>query len=737
MKTMTGLNYSDVYLVPKYSELRSRVEADISVEFLGRRFKAPWIPANMSSVISVENAKWLSENGYFYIMHRFGDNYEFIKNASKDNWKLISVSVGVKQQDKDLIIKCLKDERRIDYITIDIAHSDSILAKEMIEFIRNSYQKYNFTCPKIIAGNVCTSDGVNNLAEWGADAAKVGIAGGCFAAGTRILMADGSYKNIEKLMINDRIISGNGSVTRVTGIKNSGRKKLMSYYHPRFYKRTYCTHDHLHYVNDFSSLSPETYLSSNRSKLAEKREGFYGWKTAGSLSKCDCLLLPKNIDFELEMDFEINLSEYLESNRCKMPKDLIIKPTYELGYIIGAFLGDGSASSTISDRIVKKENGEQLNTISTSRSLTFVFGPDELYIAENIKKYINDIFGIDCKITIPNTKAYKNNTHTVTVYSTALSLFFQSFYNEKNEKYIPRKYFIKDSIYLNGIIDGFYDSDGNKKGNGKCFTNTSTELNESILVACYLAKGFWPSISQARIKRNTLMKDGRKILSEKLKDAYVLYYSDQYKDHYLNKDFYVFNALDINNDNIEAETYDIEVESETHSFIANNTIVHNSACSTKVMTGFHIPMFSCIEECTQSAKIPIIADGGIRENGDIAKALVAGGTMIMAGSIFAACIDAPGENIYSYKSENYTVDNLPYIKQVQDKIIKKRYYGSASAKQKGENKNVEGFEIELPCNGLTYKQKYQQLTESLSSAISYAGGKDLSAFNTVNYISLK
>lgn len=68
--------------------------------------------------------------------------------------------------------------------------------------------------------------------------------------------------------------------------------------------------------------------------------------------------------------------------------------------------------------------------------------------------------------------------------------------------------------------------------------------------------------------------------------------------------------------------------------------------------------------------------------------------------------------------------------------IKKIYYGSASAKQKGSHTHVEGFEIEIPCNGLTYSGKYQELTESLQSAVSYAGGKTLEAFKTVGHITV-
>lgn len=373
-----SLSYSDVYLVPKYSNLRSRSEADISVSFLGKRFKAPWIPANMESVIDQKTAKWLSENDYPYIYHRFGDTVRFIEDANFEKWKLISISVGVKEEDKKILKWICSCGYMVDWINIDIAHGDSVLMKEMIDFIKSlkfksclSPYRMGFTSipleykPKIIAGNIATHNGVANLASWGADAAKVGIAGG-------------------------------------------------------------------------------------------------------------------------------------------------------------------------------------------------------------------------------------------------------------------------------------------------------------------------------------------------------------------------------------------------------------HACSTKNMTGFHIPMFSCVEDCSKNrhikidvekfsqnpsyfyppkcsilkcqSEIPIIADGGIRENGDISKALVAGATMVMAGSMFAACIDAPGENVH--KNAKIASNGL-FIHEEKGNTTHKKYHGSASAKQKGERKHVEGFELEIPCNGLTYAEKYQELTESLQSSISYAGGKDLNDLKLVETIRIK
>jgi len=129
-------------------------------------------------------------------------------------------------------------------------------------------------------------------------------------------------------------------------------------------------------------------------------------------------------------------------------------------------------------------------------------------------------------------------------------------------------------------------------------------------------------------------------------------------------------------------------------------------CSTKNKTGFHMPMFTAVKNCAAASPIPIIADGGFRENGDIAKALVAGATFCMIGGMFAACSDSPATMVNG----------------------KKEYYGSASERNKGSVRNIEGFTTHLtPTNTIT--SKVREIQEDLQSAISYAGGKDLSALD--------
>ena len=167
-------SYQDVLLVPNYSELETRNDADVSVDFLGKKFKIPCVPANMVSVISEDIAKLFSDNDLFYIMHRFGLNlYNFVFNGQK--WKNVSISVGVNknnQEERDLNL-ISKAGFRVDYITIDVAHGDHIKVRERIAFLKD-----RFPNSKIIAGNIATFDAYQRLVEWGADAVKVGIGQG-------------------------------------------------------------------------------------------------------------------------------------------------------------------------------------------------------------------------------------------------------------------------------------------------------------------------------------------------------------------------------------------------------------------------------------------------------------------------------------------------------------------------------------------------------------------------------
>lgn len=185
----TYYSYSEVFLKPRYSEFHSRSEADTSITFGNQTFKLPVVPANMECTMNVDKAKYMSENDYFYIMHRFNkdktapantDNKKFIEVANNENWKNISISLGVKDADEELIQYCIGKGLRIDFLTLDIAHSHSVRMKEMLAYLNRMYRSDICTVerPFIIAGNVAAAGAVVDLENWGADATKVGIAAG-------------------------------------------------------------------------------------------------------------------------------------------------------------------------------------------------------------------------------------------------------------------------------------------------------------------------------------------------------------------------------------------------------------------------------------------------------------------------------------------------------------------------------------------------------------------------------
>ncbi|CAI3296257.1 GMP reductase [Enterococcus cecorum] len=143
-------------------------------------------------------------------------------------------------------------------------------------------------------------------------------------------------------------------------------------------------------------------------------------------------------------------------------------------------------------------------------------------------------------------------------------------------------------------------------------------------------------------------------------------------------------------------------------------------CITKIKTGFGTGgwQLAALRWCSKAARKPIIADGGIRTHGDIAKSVRFGAAMVMIGSLFAGHEESPGET------------------KVENGIVYKEYFGSASEFQKGERKNVEGKKIWIQHKG-SLKDTLIEMQQDLQSSISYAGGKDLEAIRKVDYVIVK
>lgn len=142
-------------------------------------------------------------------------------------------------------------------------------------------------------------------------------------------------------------------------------------------------------------------------------------------------------------------------------------------------------------------------------------------------------------------------------------------------------------------------------------------------------------------------------------------------------------------------------------------------CITKLKTGFGTGgwQLSALKWCARVATKPIIADGGIRDHGDIAKSVRFGASMVMIGSLFAGHEESPGKTV-----------------EVEGKLFKE-YYGSASDFNKGEYKHVEGKRILEPIKG-KLADTLIEMEQDVQSSISYAGGRALMDIRKVNYVTL-
>ncbi|WP_257350925.1 GMP reductase [Pseudalkalibacillus decolorationis] len=143
-------------------------------------------------------------------------------------------------------------------------------------------------------------------------------------------------------------------------------------------------------------------------------------------------------------------------------------------------------------------------------------------------------------------------------------------------------------------------------------------------------------------------------------------------------------------------------------------------CITKIKTGFGTGgwQLAALRWCAKAASKPIIADGGIRTHGDIAKSIRFGASMVMIGSLFAGHEESPGE----------TID--------KGGKLHKEYFGSASEYQKGEKKNVEGKKMFVEHKG-SLKDTLREMEQDLQSSISYAGGNKLESIRNVDYVVVK
>jgi len=212
------LSFDDVLLVPSYSDIKSRGEVDLGVDMGGNlSLSLPIVASPMDSVSEDEMALAMADAGGISIIHRYNTierQAELIKRVIAEHYPInVGAAVGVTGDylERASAVRAAGANT----ICVDIAHGHHTLMKEALETLRN---KFNNSL-HIMAGNVATLEGFNDLADWGANSIRVGIGGGSICS-TRLQTGHGvpTLQSVMDCAKSDR----DASLIADGGIKTSG-----------------------------------------------------------------------------------------------------------------------------------------------------------------------------------------------------------------------------------------------------------------------------------------------------------------------------------------------------------------------------------------------------------------------------------------------------------------------------------------------------------------------------------
>ena len=586
-----------------------------------------------------------------------------------------------------------------DVLVLDSAHGHSQGILNALSRVKEQFDV------DVIAGNVATRSGARDLILAGADAVKVGIGPGCFAAGTRVLMANGTYKNIEDVKVGERVLNMHGQPVSVVNSWCTGVREVIAVRHVHSARETVVTPDHRFFVGDLSTVNAAAVASKGYAGILNKPtrqgESKLRWKQVGE-AEGDVFLLPRQLKFEWPAALHIDLHDFAHNHDALEARyRTALTQGYDLGYVFGTFLGDGHAFLNRNDTAQRR--GSEVGRVD------WYFSHEEGEIADKLCDALERVSGV--------RPARKDDGNLIRLYFYSLPWArLLTRFGKRQHKHLPAEYLCSDEGYLRGLKDGLIDSDGYYAADGRqCFVNTSRSLTELFGLLCHALDGSLPNF---HVEAGN--PGGLQGVKGELLDSYRARLNVSHEARQLD-DYGVVKLLSRRELNLSLPVYDIEVDCPTHSFIADNAVVHNSICTTRVVTGVGVPQVTAIFEASAAAMeagIPVVADGGIKQTGDVPKAIAAGASVVMMGSMLAGTDEAPGETILRDGRRYKSYRGMGSL-GAMDQGSADRYF------QGGSRKFVpEGIEGIIAYRGTAGEVIYQ-FVGGLKSSMGYCGAPDL------------
>jgi IMP dehydrogenase/GMP reductase len=516
----------------------------------------------------------------------------------------------------------------VDLLVVDTSHGHSQGVLDVVKTIKGSLDI------EVVGGNIVTADAVDAMVAAGVDGVKVGVGPGCFAAGTRVLMADATYKAIEQVVAGDRVINMHGEAVTVVKAWCTGVREVMAIRHNASANEMVMTPDHQFFVGDLSTTSPASVSARGYVGVLERptkrATTKLVWKQIGDADRAT-LLAPRSIAFDLPDELDIDLRDFAVRDSRLVRYRTDIHESYDLGLLFGTFLGDGHA-------FINTNGRSEIGRVS------WYFGHNESGLALKLANAVERVTGVR-PTTVDGPKVT-----TLHLYSLQWARLLAQF-GKRTEKHLPTGYLCSHPGYLQGLYDGLLISDGHVGSDGRHgFRNTSRRLSELFGILCFWLNGTFPEVALESGSAGGLQGTN----DSRCQPSYRSRLNLRHERRHL-PEHQVVKQLDRRDLGVSIPVYDIEVDCPTHSFIAENVIVHNSICTTRVVAGVGVPQLTAIYDCAVAAKrhgVTLIADGGIQLSGDIPKALAAGADVVMLGSLLAGVDESPGE-VVLHQGERY------------------------------------------------------------------------------------
>jgi len=690
-------------------------------------------------------------------------------NAAKDSLGRLRVAAAIgatgdyMERAEELI------RARVDCLVIDTAHGHT-------EGVIAATKKIKSRFPEIdlVAGNIATAEATKDLISAGVDAVKVGMGPGsiCFDRNALILMADSSVKRIAEVSLGEMVVTHLGRVRPVTKIyRREYRGPMVALNVGGCPDRLRVTPNH-----EFLALSfdvPDSLRLKNGAKYffsTEKYNKSLRWMRADELKPQDVLVIPKR-----QYKVEAQIFDLARAVPHYNSDDVYVwanKPSRNFNAESNTELAArfGTSARVIGSIVTRKRRvhdqlSEQVNSYlddtnyvrfmqpvrlnrfipldaslmrligyyiaegynvgkANNRQARLAFGAHERGYVEDVCQLVDKVFGYR------GTTTHETPRHALEarINNHAIARFFESLMpGGAPNKRLPQYLLNQTRESLRQLLIGALRGDGCLKNPRRISYKTSSPHLAHQIAEVFMRLGYLPSVQSYESRRQGWSKMYHVRISgaqcarfaEEFPELGIEFPSDlKARQDYFSDERYIYVPVlstEVEEDQ-ELEVFNLEVE-EDHTYIANRVAVHN--CTTRVVSGAGVPQITAIMACAGAARgtgVPVIADGGIKYSGDIAKAIVAGADSVMIGSLFAGTDESPGEIILFQGRSFKSYRGMGSISAM--KSGSKDRYGQAG--QEASKLVPEGIEGRVPHKG-PLAALVEQLVGGLRAGMGYSG----------------